>query len=220
MIHPRFMAGSFWNYGDTCELVGAKYPAPPLGLITVAAMLPDTWEIRLIDRNTAELEEADLNWADIVLTGGMLPQQGDTLQIVRTCRAKGIPVAVGGPDPTTSPELYEDADFRIIGEAEGVIGEFLSAWENGTRSGTFTAEKFKADVTATPAPRFDLLNFENYVQVSVQFSAAARSPANSATSSSFTAGSPAPRTPTRCWPNWTGSMTSATAAMSISSTTT
>ncbi|MBD1544809.1 B12-binding domain-containing radical SAM protein [Roseibium aggregatum] len=170
LIHPRFMAGSFWNYGKTCELVGAKYPAPPLGLITVAAMLPDTWEIRLIDRNTAELEDADLDWADIVLTGGMLPQQADTLQIVRACRAKGIPVAVGGPDPTTSPELYEEADFRIIGEAEGVIGEFLSAWDNGTRSGTFTAEKFKADVTATPAPRFDLLNFENYVQVSVQFS--------------------------------------------------
>jgi radical SAM superfamily enzyme YgiQ (UPF0313 family) len=183
-------------------------------------MLPDTWEVRLIDRNTAELEEADLNWADIVLTGGMLPQQGDTLQIVRTCRAKGIPVAVGGPDPTTSPELYEDADFRIIGEAEGVIGEFLSAWESGTRSGTFTAEKFKADVTATPAPRFDLLNFENYVQVSVQFSRGCPFTCEFCDIIELYGRKPRTKNADQMLPNWTGSMTSATAAMSISSTTT
>jgi radical SAM superfamily enzyme YgiQ (UPF0313 family) len=170
LLYPRFTAGSFWNYGATCELVGAKYPAPPLGLITVAAMLPESWNVRLVDRNTDELTEADLEWADVVFTGGMLPQQADALRLIRKCRQMGVPVVVGGPDATSSPEIYESADFRVLGEAEGILGKFVEAWERGERSGTFTAEKFKADVTTTPIPRFDLLKFENYVQVNVQFS--------------------------------------------------
>ncbi|MEJ8476251.1 B12-binding domain-containing radical SAM protein [Roseibium algae] len=170
LVYPRFSAGSFWNYGATCEMVGAKYPAPPLGLITVAAMLPDSWDVRLVDRNTDELEDADLEWADVVFSGGMLPQQADSLHIIKMCKEKGIPVAVGGPDATSSPPVYESADFRVLGEAEGILEKFIEAWERGERSGTFTAEKFKADVTTSPIPRFDLLNFKNYVQVNVQFS--------------------------------------------------
>ncbi|MBD8892374.1 B12-binding domain-containing radical SAM protein [Roseibium litorale] len=170
LVYPRFNAGSFWNYGATCELVGAKYPAPPLGLITVAAMLPKSWNVRLIDRNTDPYEEEDLDWADMVFTGGMLPQQSDALKIIRQCKSRNVPVVVGGPDATSSPEVYADADFRVLGEAEGILDRFLEAWAQGQRSGTFSAEKFKADVTSTPIPRFDLLNFKNYVQVNVQFS--------------------------------------------------
>lgn len=170
LIYPRFNAGSFWNYQATCELIGAKYPAPPLGLITVAAMLPETWDVRLVDRNTDDLTDDHLAWADVVLTGGMLPQQGDTLALIRQCRAVGVPVVVGGPDATSSPHVYEEADFRVLGEAEGILSAFLDAWERGERQGTFTAEKFKADVTTSPIPRFDLLNFSNYVQVNVQYS--------------------------------------------------
>ena len=79
MVYPAFFGETFWNFSEVCELLGARYPAAPLGLITVAAMLPDTWDIRLINRNTEELTEADLAWADMVMTGGMLPQQADTL---------------------------------------------------------------------------------------------------------------------------------------------
>lgn len=151
-------------------MIGAKYPAPPLGLITVAAMLPDNWGVRLIDRNTGELTDADLEWADMVMTGGMLPQQGDALAVIRMCKAQGIPVAVGGPDATSSPEVYENSDFRVLGEAEGILEQFIEAWDNGVREGTFTAEKFKADVTTSPIPRFDLLKFDDYVQIGVQYS--------------------------------------------------
>ncbi|MTI00058.1 B12-binding domain-containing radical SAM protein [Roseibium sp. RKSG952] len=170
MIYPRFNSGSFWNYGKTCELVGAKYPAPPLGLITVAAMLPDNWEVRLIDRNTGELTPEDWAWADLIMTGGMLPQQADAQEIIRLAKKQNTPVAVGGPDVTSSPEIYEAADFRVLGEAEGILDKFVAAWTMGQRSGTFTAEKFKADVTKSPIPRFDLLNFKDYVQVNVQYS--------------------------------------------------
>ena len=79
MVYPRFTSESFWNFREACELVGAKYPAAPLGLITVAAMLPKSWTVRLVNRNTEELTEEDLDWADMVFTGGMLFQQVDTL---------------------------------------------------------------------------------------------------------------------------------------------
>ena len=98
MIYPRFMADSFWNFSEACELVGARYPAIPLGLITVAALLPKSWNIRLVNRNTEELADGDLDWADMVMTGGMLFQQSDTLELIAMCRARGLPVVIGGPD--------------------------------------------------------------------------------------------------------------------------
>ncbi|GBQ09080.1 hypothetical protein AA16663_0011 [Komagataeibacter rhaeticus DSM 16663] len=94
MVFPLFNANSFWNYTEACDLTGARYPAAPLGLITVAALLPENWEVRLVNRNTETLDDADLAWADIVMTGGMLPQRNDTLHIIETCRARGRPVEV------------------------------------------------------------------------------------------------------------------------------
>ena len=128
LIYPRFAADTFWNFAETCALFGAKYPAAPLGLITVAAMLPPSWTVRLIDRNAEELTPADIAWADLVMTGGMLPQQRDTLEVVDLCHAQGKPVAIGGPAVTSTPHIYEKADFRVLGEAEGVIDAFIAAW--------------------------------------------------------------------------------------------
>ncbi|GLR88938.1 B12-binding domain-containing radical SAM protein [Bradyrhizobium iriomotense] len=170
MLYPLFTAESFWSFGESCKLMGVQRPAAPLGLITVAAMLPESWAIRLIDCNTTPLGDDDLDWADVVFTGGMLPQQTDTLRLIELCRAKARPVVVGGPDPTSSPHLYARADFQVLGEAEGVIDEFVAAWEGGARSGVFTAPKFQADVTRTPVPRFDLLKFEDYLYLGVQYS--------------------------------------------------
>lgn len=170
MLYPLFSAESFWTFGESCKVMGVKRPAAPLGLITVAAMLPESWTVRLIDCNTAPLGDDDLAWADVVFTGGMMPQQADTLRLIELCRAAGKPVVVGGPDPTSSPHIYERADFQVLGEAESVIDEFIAAWESGARSGVFTAPKFQADVTKTPVPRFDLLRFEDYLYLGVQYS--------------------------------------------------
>src|SRR3954451_23775210 len=82
LVAPRFSGQSFWNFTAACELYGARFPAPPLGLVTVAALLPASWECRLVNRNTEELHDADLDWADLVMTGGMLPQQPDTLHVI------------------------------------------------------------------------------------------------------------------------------------------
>ena len=170
MIYPRFGAGTFWNFAAACELFGAKYPTAPLGLITVAALLPPEWTIRLVDRNTEALTDGDLAWADMVMTGGMLPQYFDTIEIIEMCRARGTPVVVGGPGVTSIPYGYSKANFQVLGEAEGVIDKFIEAWESGAREGIFEAEKFKIDVTKSPIPRFDLLKFEHYLYIGVQFS--------------------------------------------------
>jgi radical SAM superfamily enzyme YgiQ (UPF0313 family) len=165
-FHPN----SFWSFGAACEAAGARCPAPPLGLITLAALLPQTWEFRLINRNAEPLDDADILWADLVMTGGMLPQQVDTLAIVYRCKDLGIPVCVGGPDPTSSPHLYDAADFLVLGEAEGVIDAFVAAWTRGERKGIFRAEKFQADLSKSLVPRFDLLDFKHYLFVGIQFS--------------------------------------------------
>lgn len=169
LVAPCFSGQSFWNFRAACEVYGARFPAPPLGLITVAAMLPASWQCRLVNRNTEELQESDLDWADLVMTGGMLPQQPDTLRVIALAHEHRKPVAVGGPDATSSPDAYRTADFRVLGEAEGIIGAFIDAWDSGVREGVFEAEKFTADVTKTPIPRFDLLRREQYTYFGVQF---------------------------------------------------
>ena len=170
MIFPRFNTNSFWNYRATCELKGARYPAAPLGLITVAALLPQSWEVRLVNRNTETLGEADLEWADLVMTGGMLFQQPDTLRIIEGCRMRRKPVVVGGPDATSTPEIYNRANFQVLGEAEEIMKDFVAAWRSGAERGVFRAPMGQTDVTKSPTPRFDLLKLEDYLHVGIQFS--------------------------------------------------
>ena len=161
---------------------GREIPAAPLGMITLAALLPPSWDIRLVNRNTEELQDGDVAWADIVMTGGMLAQQFDSLKVIELAQRAGKPVAVGGPDPTSSPRIYARADIMMLGEAESIIDEFIAAWRRGERTGVFEAPKFQADVTKTPIPRFDLLKFKSIYTSGCSSRAAARSFANSATS--------------------------------------
>jgi radical SAM superfamily enzyme YgiQ (UPF0313 family) len=170
LVFPRFGPSSFWGLRDVCAVWGARCPAPPLGLITVAALLPTAWSVRLVDCNAEELRDADIDWAEIVLTGGMLPQRPDTLNVIARAQGRGKPVAVGGPDVMSSPEAFAHAEFLVVGEAEAVLSDFVHAWEGGFRSAVIKAEKFSVDVTASPVPRFDLLKFHHYLYVGVQFS--------------------------------------------------
>ena len=170
MVFPRFNQNSFWSLQAACDIYGVKCPAPPLGMMTLAALLPKDWNIKLVNRNAEELQTSDVDWADIVMTGGMLPQRDDSQVVIEIAQGRGKPVAVGGPDPMSSPEAYATADFRVLGEAEGIIHLFIEAWNSGARSGTFEGERFKVDVATSPIPRFDLINFKHYLYVGVQFS--------------------------------------------------
>ena len=170
LVFPRFNPNSFWALKDTCEISGAQAPSPPLGLLTVAAMLPQHWTFRLVNLNGAVLADADIAWADMVMTGGMLPQADSAVDVIEICKAAGVPVVVGGPDPTSRPEIYERANFRVLGEVEGIIDDFVAAWRRGERSGRLDAPKFQADVTRTPIPRWDLIDTKKYLYIGVQFS--------------------------------------------------
>jgi radical SAM superfamily enzyme YgiQ (UPF0313 family) len=168
-VCPRFSPDSFWNYQSTCAVVGKRYSAAPLGPITVAALLPANWNVRLIDRNVEELSVRDIDWADLVMTGGMLSQQRDAKAIIDKAHARGKLVVIGGPDVTCSPHVYEEADFVILGEAEEVFDEMVAAWNRGDTRGVFHAEVYP-DLARSPVPRFDLLKLDRYMHVGVQFS--------------------------------------------------
>ena len=169
LVHPRFNRNAFWNYHETCAVAGARYSAAPLGLITVAGLLPPDWPVRLVDRNVEELLGEDLDWADMVMIGGMMPQQRDAKQVIALAHAQNKPVVMGGPDVTSSPSVYQEVEFRVLGEAEDIMAEFAAAWRGGATGGDFTAETFP-DMLASPMPRFDLLKLKHYLHVGVQFS--------------------------------------------------
>jgi radical SAM superfamily enzyme YgiQ (UPF0313 family) len=169
LVYPEFTLRSFWNFKATCDLAGAKYPATPLGLITVAAMLPKAWEVRLVDCNIEQLSDSDLRWADLVLTGGMLPQQLSAKKIIRRAQALGKTVVVGGPDATSSPHLYAEADHLVLGEAEVTLPRWLSDFQSDRAIACYEAGEEKADVRTSPTPRFDLLKLKYYLFPGVQF---------------------------------------------------
>ncbi|MDP2377712.1 B12-binding domain-containing radical SAM protein [Reyranella sp.] len=170
LVSPQFPVATFWNNKSTCKVGGARHSAIPLGLLTVAALLPASWTCRLVDRNVADVTEADLAWADLVMTGGMNVQRPDCLSLIARAQSRGKVVVVGGPDATSEPDFYAHADFLVLGEAEVVIQDFIAAWDAGQRRGRFVAEKFKVDVTTTPVPRYDLLRRSDYLYLAVQFS--------------------------------------------------
>jgi radical SAM superfamily enzyme YgiQ (UPF0313 family) len=102
--------------------------------------------LRLVDCNAEEMSDADIDWADMVIPGGMLPQRPETLEVMRRAEQRGKPIAVGGPDAMSSSDAFSHAEFLIVGEAEAVLADFVRAWESGSRTGVFRAEKFTVDI--------------------------------------------------------------------------
>lgn len=165
------LPNSFWSYRETLYVGGLKSTNPPLGLITVAAMLPREWELRLCDRNVQVETEADWEWCDLVIISAMIIQKDDFRALIQKGVALGKKVAVGGPFPTSVPEfaLESGAHYLILDEGECTIPLFLAALARGESSGIFRSSE-KPDVTQTPIPRFDLLDLKAYMAITVQFS--------------------------------------------------
>jgi radical SAM superfamily enzyme YgiQ (UPF0313 family) len=173
LVYPRFPV-TYWGFQYSLRLIGKRASLPPLGLITVAGLLPSHWHLRLVDLNLRDLGDDDLHWADLVLTGGLLIQVDSIQETTSRARAFGIPVAVGGPAPTTSPELFCDADVVFCGEAEGRVDELIQALTALTQQAesrlVIEAPASHPDMTAVPVPRFDLLDLSEYASLSVQYS--------------------------------------------------
>lgn len=153
-------------------LLDRKAMLPPLGLITVAAILPQEWEYKLVDRNVRQITEAEWAWADLVVMSAMIVQKDDLLAQIQEAKRRGKRVAVGGPYPTALPDevLAVDTDYLILDEGEVTLPLFVEAIARGETSGIYRSNGEKPDVTGTPIPRFDLLEMDAYSEMSVQFS--------------------------------------------------
>jgi radical SAM superfamily enzyme YgiQ (UPF0313 family) len=172
LLYPRFPK-SFWSFEKMIELMGRKALIPPLGLITVAAILPQEWNFKLVDLNVREVTEAEWSWSELVICSAMIVQKPDLLAQIQEAKRRGKRVAVGGPYPTALPHEVSEvgADYLILDEGELTIPLFVEAVKQGQTSGTFRAPNGeRPDVTTTPIPRFELLEFDAYAEMSVQFS--------------------------------------------------
>jgi radical SAM superfamily enzyme YgiQ (UPF0313 family) len=170
MIHPR-LPSSYWSMTRLCRMSGWKALVPPLGLTTLAALLPGEWQIRLVDENVHPLREADWQGADLVMVSGMLLQQAGLLERIREARSRGKTVVAGGPATSSLAEsmLAAGCDVVLRGEAEGLVPALLAALETG-RTGVIIEASEKPDLTSSPVPRFDLLDMQAYGAMPVQTS--------------------------------------------------
>ncbi len=171
LLYPLFPK-TFWSYEKILELVNRKVLLPPLGLVTVAAILPQAWNFKLVDRNVRSVTEPEWQWADIVIISAMIVQKEDLLSQIREAKQRGKKVAVGGPYPTSVPQeaLAAGADYLILDEGEITLPMFVEAIAQGQTQGVFRSGGEKPDVSFTPIPRFDLLELDAYDSMSVQFS--------------------------------------------------
>ena len=169
MVWPSFPP-SFWGFEGVLEMIPERAMTPPLGLITVAALCPATWQIRLIDHAFEELRDEDLKWADLVMVSAMHAQRADALNVLGRARAFNKRTFVGGPWSSTDPEAaLAVSDHVMVGEAEEAFPGIAAALENGTAHALYRIID-KPDMTRSPVPRFDLLHREKYTSMPIQFS--------------------------------------------------
>ena len=169
LIHPEYPL-SFWSFEKSCRLRGNKTVGPPLGLITVAALLPADWDLRLVDLNASSLTEDDWQWAEVVLLSAMYIQRDSLLALVKEAKLRGKTVVAGGPYPTSLPEavLEAGADFVVRGEGENTMPLLLEAMKQGKTG--IVENPDKPDLSTSPIPRFDLLRLEDYNSLTIQTS--------------------------------------------------
>jgi radical SAM superfamily enzyme YgiQ (UPF0313 family) len=169
LVHAEFPP-TYWSFHYALPIAGARAALPPLGLATVAAHLPQAWQLRLIDLNVRALADADLRWADAVLVGGMLVQAESMREVLRRARALGVRTVAGGPAPTSVPEQFADADVIFGGEVEGRADQLIAAITGTGRVRIPLDRNALPDVRLAPVPRFDLYEPGAYASTSVQYS--------------------------------------------------
>ena len=131
LIYPKF-PDTFWSFTYALSFIGKKAAFPPLGLLTVAALLPEEWPKRLVDLNVESLTDKDLLWADMAFIGGMAVQRKSAEQIIARCNAFKLKVVAGGPLFTSEPDEFMEVDHLVLDEAELTLPAFLSDLNNGT----------------------------------------------------------------------------------------
>jgi radical SAM superfamily enzyme YgiQ (UPF0313 family) len=168
LIYPQFPE-TYWSFKYALKFLGKRAAQPPLGLMTVAALLPKDWQKRLVDTNVERLRERDLEWADVVLLSGMHIQSEALVAIVERCKARGLRTVVGGPIASSLPAAELKADHVVIGEAESLISALANDLVAGTAKPVYQADE-RPEMQTSPLPDLSLIKMNRYTTMTVQYS--------------------------------------------------
>jgi radical SAM superfamily enzyme YgiQ (UPF0313 family) len=168
LLYPEF-PDTFWSFKHALKFIRKRASLPPLGLLTVAAMLPPEWAKRLVDVNVRKLRQKDLEWADAVFISGMIAQRDSAHELIARCRAAGKTIVAGGPLFTLEHEQFPEVDHFVLNEAEVTLPGFLRDFESGRAGRVYASPEFP-DLHRTPAPLWELADLRRYASMSVQFS--------------------------------------------------
>ncbi len=167
-VYPQY-PDTFWSFKHALKFVSKKAAFPPLGLLTVAAMLPQEWEKKLVDMNISTLRDEDIKWADCVFISAMITQKESAKEVIKRCNGLGTKVVAGGPVFTTGYEEFEGVDHFVLGEAEVTLPQFLEDLRKDCAKHIYMSKE-RPDITRTPIPLWNLINIKRYVSMSVQCS--------------------------------------------------
>ncbi len=169
LIYPR-IPDTFWGFRHSLKVIRKKAGTPPLGLLTVAGMLPDDWELRLADENVERLRDEDLAWADCALVSAMVVQRDSAREVIDRCGRRDVTVIAGGPLFASEHEAFDGVDHFVLGEAEATLPGFLRDFARGEAKRIYEATD-RPDLALTPIPRWDLVvNAQEYASRSIQYS--------------------------------------------------
>jgi radical SAM superfamily enzyme YgiQ (UPF0313 family) len=168
LIHPEF-PDTFWSFKHALKFIRRKAAYPPLGLLTVAAMLPSDWPRRVVDLNVTELTEEDLAWADCAFIGAMVVQRRSASEAIARCKEAGLKIIAGGPLFTAEHAQFEGVDYFVLNEAEITLPLFLADLERGHPRRVYQTSEF-CDILKTPTPAWELIDLRKYAAMSLQFS--------------------------------------------------
>jgi radical SAM superfamily enzyme YgiQ (UPF0313 family) len=168
LVYPE-IPETFWSFKHALRMIRKRAGSPALGLLTVAGMLPDDWDLALVDLNIAELSEQDLEWADVALVSAMVIQRDSAHAAIRLCKEHGLKVIAGGPLFSSEHEKFEEVDHFVLGEAEPSLPALLADLENG-RGRRIYAQPGHPDLTDTPVPQWDLVDSRSYSSRNIQYS--------------------------------------------------
>ena len=168
LVYPEY-PDTFWSFKYVLKFVSKKAAFPPLGLLTIAAMLPHKWRKKLVDLNVESLEDEHLAWADMVFLSAMIVQKKSAQEVIDRCRAHGKKVVAGGPAFTTQHREFTGVDHFVLNEAEVTLPLFLADLEQGGLRRIYTSDS-RPDITETPIPLWSLINFRDYATLAIQYS--------------------------------------------------
>lgn len=169
LVYPEIPSNTYWSFKYALKFVRKKSAMPPLGLITVAALLPETTQLKLVDMNVESLKEKDIEWADAVFISAMIVQKKSFDTVVELCNRFNTPIIAGGPHVTVSYKEIKGVDHLLLGEVEETLSGFLDDYEHGVAKSIYPSP-CRPDITNSVLPRFDLLKIKAYASMSIQYS--------------------------------------------------